>query len=198
MKKVVFVLLFLFAVVSQSFSQASIALGVKGGLNFANVDASSPSTAYNSKTGYHAGAYLSIKLAKIGIQPEIIFSRQGSSIKPLNGTSLDTRFDYVNIPVILKLYLVGGLNLQAGPQFGFLASASQDAVAGGSVDIKNTLKSSDITAALGLGWDLPFGLNIDARYNLGLTKINDVAGSADAKNQVIQVSVGFNLLKFGN
>jgi hypothetical protein len=98
----------------------------------------------------------------------------------------------------LKLYLVGGLNLQAGPQFGFLASASQDAVAGGSVDIKNTLKSSDITAALGLGWDLPFGLNIDARYNLGLTKINDVAGSADAKNQVIQVSVGFNLLKFGN
>jgi hypothetical protein len=197
MKKVVFVLLFFFAVVSQSFSQASVALGIKGGLNFANVDASSPSAAYNSKTGYHAGAYLSIKLAKIGIQPEIIFSRQGSSIKTLNGTSLDTRFDYVNIPVILKLYLVGGLNLQAGPQFGFLASASQDAVAGGSVDIKNTLKSSDITAALGLGWDLPFGLNIDARYNLGLTKINDVAGSADAKNQVIQVSVGYNLLKFG-
>jgi hypothetical protein len=198
MKKVIFLFLCSFIILSESFSQASVAIGIKGGLNFANVDASSVGAAYNSKTGYHAGAFVLVKLTKIGIQPEIIFSRQGSSYKPLNGTSLDTRFDYVNIPVILKLYLVGGLNLQAGPQFGFLAGASQDVVSGASVDIKNTLKGSDISAALGAGWDLPFGLSIDARYNLGLTKINDLAGSTDAKNQVFQLSVGYKLFKLGN
>ena len=96
--------------------------------------------------------------------------------------------------------IIAGINIQAGPQFGFLASASQEVSNNGlssTVDIKNTLKSSDISVALGLGWDLPFGLTLDARYNLGLTKINDVTGSTDAKNQVIQLSAGFKLFKLG-
>ncbi len=197
MKKNIFIAFALMLVGSAAYSQASVAIGIKGGLNFANVDASSAATAYNSRTGYHAGAFVLVKVGKIGIQPEIIFSRQGSSYKPLNGISLDTRFDYVNVPIVLKLYTVAGINIQVGPQFGFLSSASQDAVNGASVDIKNTLKGSDISAALGLGWDLPFGLCIDARYNLGLTKINDSVGSTDSKNQVIQVSVGYKLFKLG-
>jgi hypothetical protein len=55
----------------------------------------------------------------------------------------------------------------------------------------------DLSAALGLGWDLPFGLTIDARYNLGLSDISDFEGSETAKNQVFQLSVGFKLIKFG-
>ncbi len=191
----------LFVLVGLSaYSQAQVAIGIKGGLNFANVDASSATSAYSSRTGYHAGGFVLFKFSKIGIQPEIIFSRQGASNKPFNGTSVDTRYDYVNVPIIFKLYTVAGINIQVGPQFGFLASASKDVNLSGSttaVDIKNTLKGSDISAALGLGWDLPFGLTIDARYNLGLTKVNDVAGSTDEKNQVIQVSVGYKLIKFG-
>jgi hypothetical protein len=57
------------------------------------------------------------------------------------------------------------------------------------------LKGSDISAALGLGWDAPFGLSIDARYNLGLTKLNE--GQSEIKNQVIQISLGYKLFKFG-
>ena len=199
MKNIFLSSLFVLAGLS-AYSQAQVAIGIKGGLNFANLDASSTTAAYNSRTGYHAGGFVLFKFSKIGIQPEIIFSRQGSSYKPLNGTSLDTRYDYVNVPIILKLYTVAGINIQAGPQFGFLASASQEVSNNGlssTVDIKNTLKSSDISVALGLGWDLPFGLTLDARYNLGLTKINDVTGSTDAKNQVIQLSAGFKLFKLG-
>ena len=199
MKNIFLSSLFVLAGLS-AYSQAQVAIGIKGGLNFANLDASSATAAYNSRTGYHAGGFVLFKFSKIGIQPEIIFSRQGSSYKPLNGTSLDTRYDYVNVPIILKLYTVAGINIQAGPQFGFLASASQEVSNNGlssTVDIKNTLKSSDISVALGLGWDLPFGLTLDARYNLGLTKINDVTGSTDAKNQVIQLSAGFKLFKLG-
>jgi len=40
-------------------------------------------------------------------------------------------------------------------------------------------------------------ITIDARYNLGLTKIEDNASLAQTKNQVFQISVGYKLFKFG-
>ena len=182
-------------------AQASVSVGIKGGLNFAKVDGSSASAAYNSRTGYHAGAYLRIKLSKLAVQPEVIFSKQGTTISA-SGKNLEANYDYINIPVIVKFYLAAGVNLQVGPQFGFLAGAKQDVYdpttgAISSQNVKSQLKSSDMSAALGLGWDLPFGLSIDARYNLGLTKINNASGSTDAKNQVMQVSVGYRLFKLG-
>lgn len=185
------------------FSQAQLAIGVKGGLNFANVSADSQfGEQYKSRTGFHAGAFGLIKLTKIGIQPEIIFSQQGSKIE-FNSEELTSNFSYVNIPILLKLYTVAGINLQAGPQFGFVTSAKQETFDEfGDItteDVKDQIKGSDISIGLGLGWDLPFGLTLDARYNLGLSKINEDAPSASdkAKNQVIQVSVGYKLIKLG-
>jgi hypothetical protein len=199
--KVSLVIVSFFLLSLSANAQASIGIGVKGGLNFAKLDGSSAGAAYNSRTGYHAGAYVRVKLSKIAIQPEVIFSKQGTTVS-FSGKNLQANYDYINIPVLLKLYTVAGINLQVGPQFGFLAGAKQDVYdpntgTVSSQNVKSQLKSSDISAALGLGWDLPFGLSIDARYNLGLTKINNTSGSSAAKNQVIQVSVGYRLFKLG-
>lgn len=178
---------------NRSLAQAQVALGIKGGLNFAKVDESG----IDNKTGIHAGAFVLFKLSKIGIQPEIIFSRQGFQQPDVSG-DLKTQIDYINIPIILKLYTVAGINLQVGPQFGFAASAKQELPAGlPDADIKDAIKGTDVSLGLGVGWDLPFGLTIDGRYNLGLSKVFDTAISSDAKNQVIQVSVGYKLFKFG-
>lgn len=185
----------------QSASAQEVAIGIKGGLNFANINTSSVGAAYDSRTGYHAGAFVMFKFTKIAIQPEIIYSQQGSTIK-FNSSNFDSNFSYLNIPILLKLYLVGGLNLQAGPQFGFLMSATGPVDSGGgnitTGDIKSSLKSSDFSAALGAGWDFPFGLNLGVRYNLGLSDINNQANAEAVKNQVWQVSAGFKLIKFGN
>ncbi|HEX5172208.1 MAG TPA: porin family protein [Cyclobacteriaceae bacterium] len=193
MKKMRILLLTLCVVGSSAsvFSQAQFSLGVKGGLNFANLDVSDLSGTYNNRTGYHLGAFGLIKFTKIGIQPEIIFSQQGSEVKDPQLGSFESNFSYVNIPIILKLYTVAGINLQAGPQFGFLTSAKL-----GDESIKDELKGSDVSLALGLGWDLPFGLTIDGRYNLGLSDVSDDSAS-EIKNQVWQVSVGYKLFKFG-
>ena len=189
----------------QAYSQAQLAIGIKAGPNFSNIDTkSSAGENYKNRSGFHGGAFLLIKAAKIGVQPEIIFSQQGSKVR-INSENFESNFSYVNIPIILKLYTVAGINIQAGPQFGFVTNAEapiQEQIGGPATvqDVKDRMKNSDFTVALGLGWDLPFGLTIDARYNLGLSKIYDDAPSQQtekAKNQVFQFSLGYKLIKLG-
>lgn len=189
MKKTRILLLALFVVgaSASAFSQAQFSLGIKGGLNFASIDASSLSETYDSRTGYHFGAFGQLKFTKFAIQPELLFSQQGTKVK-VNGDDFESNFSYVNIPILLKLYTVAGINIQAGPQFGFLASEDWD---------DRDFKSSDFSVAMGIGWDLPFGLTVDARYNLGISDINDTASAEEIKNKVWQVSLGYKLFKFG-
>lgn len=190
----------LIAFCEAGYSQAQFAIGIKGGPNFSKLDVnSSVGDTYKSRTGFHGGAFALIKLTKIGIQPEVLFSRQGSKFV-VNSQNLESNFDYINIPIILKLYTVAGINLQVGPQFGFLSKAEVEQVVGGiktTMDARSLYKSSDVSLALGVGWDLPFGLTLDARYNLGLSKINAGLNNEDTKNQVFQISAGFKIIKLG-
>src|SRR6478736_3572467 len=123
-------------------AQAEFSVGIKAGLNFAKLDVSnSAGQTYDSRTGYHAGAFALVKLGFIGIQPELIFSRQGSQYT-FNSKDYDANYDYINIPVMAKFYLPLGLNLQAGPQFGFLTKAQVETVAG-TQNTKDASKNSD-------------------------------------------------------
>ena len=118
----------------------------------------------------------------------------------INSQDLESNFSYINIPIIVKLYTVAGINIQAGPQFGFVTNGEAPVSPTSVADVKDRMKSSDFTLALGLGWDLPFGLTLDARYNMGLSKIYDDAPSTqteDAKNQVFQFSLGYKLINLG-
>jgi hypothetical protein len=185
-----------------AFSQAQFSIGLKAGPNFANLDPQgSVGSNYNNRTGFHGGAFALLKFTKVGIQPEVLFSQQGSKFK-LNDSDVEANYNYFNIPVMIKLYTIAGINLQVGPQFGFVAGGEKITTTAAGVktteDAKDVLKGSDISAALGVGWDLPFGLSIDGRYNLGLTKIaSGSASSEESRNQVWQFSLGYKLFKFG-
>ncbi len=167
-----------------SFGQR-IDIGIKGGLNYSKLEI--PDISTSSKTGYHLGAYSLFKFGKLGLQPEFIFSQQGSKV---DLGHWDTK--YINIPVILKLYLAAGFNLQAGPQFGFLNKAELD---GNSIE--DNIKKSDVSLGLGLGWDAPIGLKFDARYNMGVTNNSDDPAYETIKSQVFQLSLGFRILHLG-
>lgn len=183
MKKTLLTLsLVFFSVIA--FSQASVSLGLKAGANFSN--ASGDNLNADGITSFHGGAYGLIKLANIGIQPELLFSKQGAS---LSGNDVD--LSYVNIPVMVKFYLPLGLNIQGGPQFGMLTKAEND-----SGDIKDSFKNSDLSAALGAGWDAPFGLQFGARYVFSLADNSDVSGF-EYKNKTFQIYLGYSLFKLG-
>lgn len=190
-------------IASQAFAQAQFALGLRGGLNLAKFDISQGVSNIENRTGFHGGAFALIKLTKFGIQPEVQFSKQGSTFRA-NTTNIEANFDYINVPIMFKLYLAAGLNLQAGPQFGFLSTSELKETVGSIVtvqDAKDRLgKKSDTSIAVGAGWDLPFGLMIEARYVFGLQDVQlrpSTTSPLDFKNQVIQVSLGYKLIKLG-
>jgi hypothetical protein len=202
MKKIIVTLLFAGASL-YSVAQAEFSIGLKAGPNFANLNTDeSAGDNYKARTGFHVGAFALIKGEKVGFQPEVVFSQQGSKFK-VGGNDIKSNFSYVNIPLIVKLYTIAGINLQVGPQIGFLTSAKDKSTISGistTTDVKDEFKTTDFSLALGVGWDLPFGLSIDGRYNWGLTDNNDGYGSgasdASIKNQVWQFSLGYKFFKF--
>lgn len=189
MKKLI-VLLFVVGASLSAFSQAEVSLGLKAGVNLSKLNTDNVTDASNI-TAFHGGAFALFKFTKIGIQPELLFSQQGSSIDDVSLGAGDLKMSYMTIPVMLKFYLAAGFNIQAGPQFGFLNSAEFE-----GTDIKDAFKSSDVSANVGVAWDAPFGLVLDARYNIGLSDIND-GGGDEITSSVFQFSVGYKIFKFG-
>jgi hypothetical protein len=181
MKKLIFIA-FTVLIGTTAFSQ-EIDLGVKAGANFANI---SDASGLSNKTGFQAGIFAGLKFTdKVGIQADLLYSQQGAKFD-----AGDFDLSYVNVPVVLKYYLVQGLNVQAGPQFGFIVDdkISLD-VFGDIADAEKT----DVSGIVGAGYDFPFGVRLDARYNFGLTDVSkDVEGKN--KNNVFSVALGYSFL----
>ena len=189
--KRILVLVFVVASILTAQAQVQVALGVKAGVNLSNLDSDYSS---DNITALHGGAFALFKLTKLGIQPEVLFSQQGSKVDDVNLGKGDLKASYLSIPIMLKFYLVGGFNIQLGPQFGFLTAADFD-----GDDVKDDFKNSDLSANLGLGLDLPFGLTVDARYNLGLSDVKADGSNLEGsfKSRVIQISLGYKIFKLG-
>ena len=181
MKKLIVAVITLF-IGTTAFSQ-EIDLGVKAGANFANV---SDVDDLSSKTGVQAGIFAGIKFTdKVGIQADLLYSQQGAKF---DAGEFD--LSYVNVPVVLKYYLVQGLNVQAGPQFGFIV---EDKI---SLDVFGDIadaEKADVSGIVGAGYDFPFGVRVDARYNFGFTDVSkDIDGTN--RNNVISIALGYSFL----
>lgn len=185
------------AFTTSSYGQAGFQFGIKGGLNFSDVQTEIDT---DGSTGFHFGAYTMIKASKVGIQPEIQWSSLSSDLTIGTAVS-EFKTTYINIPVMVKYYVTGRFNIQAGPQFGFATVQELEDAAGNTIALEDELRGSDVSLAFGLGVDLPAGLNLTARYNLGLSNINDgydfdinTAADEELKNQVFQISVGYSFI----
>lgn len=159
-----------------------IQFGVKGGLNFASISGDNTG-GIGSVTSFNFGLVTEIPISeKFSFQPELMYSGQGYGIDH-NTVELN----YLNLPLMGKYYVSKGLSLEAGPQIGYLLSAKDD-----NMDLKDSFNTVDFGVNLGVGYKLDNGLNFGARYNIGLSDINNVEGFTDKnKNGTLQVSVGY-------
>lgn len=187
MKKV-----FLSFVLAASFlgASAQVQFGVKAGANIANLTGDDADGS-KSKFGLNAGAFVEIPVAeKFSVKPELVYSLQGAKGEDDSDEKLN--LSYINIPVLAKYNIAEGFFAETGPQIGFLVSAkAKDG--DDDTDVKDAFKSTDFSWALGLGYELPAGFGINARYNFGLSKITEI--ESETKNGVFQVGVFY---KFGS
>lgn len=170
---------------------------VRGGANFGTIRGDETDD-LSSRTAVFVGVGTECEVADlVAIRPELMYSQQGAEYEDSDGFDGRFKLDYLNVPVMAKLNVSDGFFVEAGPQIGFLLSAKDeyDSPTSGEDDIKDLIKSTDFGANIGLGYQFDNGLNIGARYNLGLTNINDVEDSPgfDFKNQnsVLSLGVGY-------
>ena len=180
-------------IVSTSLAQGEVRFGIKGGLNLASLggDAYVTGTSgFDSRTSFHIGGLVEIPISdKISVQPEVLYSAQGSKFNFgfITGTS-DIKLDYLNIPIMGKYHIIAGLSGELGPVIGILVKAN-----GASGDVKDMFKKTDIGVGIGATYRLPLGVFGSLRYNKGITDINDdPTVSTKNQNNVFQVSVGYS------
>jgi len=190
MKKLFFLTLALCTVLAvnaqKSKREEGIKLGIKGGLNVANLMGDAEDVAI--RTSINIGMVAEIIVNdKFSIQPELLYSGQGAS-NTFDGGGR-TKLDYVLIPVLAKFPIASGLSVEAGPQLGFLVSAKYKDNESNET-VKDLYKTMDFGLDAGLEYELNSGVFFQGRYNLGLTDINKTDDNRRISNGVIQLSIG--------
>lgn len=128
----------------------------------------------------HFGAYYSIGITPhFGLQPELLYSVQPTQFTN-NSLSETRRLSYLNLPIMAKIYIANGFNLQFGPYVGILASARTDDDA--DVSVKINFRDFDYGVGVGAAYEFMGGFNLGARYNVGLA---NVANSVNATGGVV-------------
>ena len=186
---------------------ADVKFGIKGGASMANVNGAlideikaDPDTTVKQKVGFCAGIFLELNFGRIlTIQPEVLYTLKGTQIDYTDGDLTGTEklmFDYVEIPLLLKLRLpTGSLHpfIFAGPAIGFNLRSKVKWIEdgeSGEEDIED-FKKFDYSAVIGGGLQLGSSIHLDVRYTIGLQKlIDDELEALDIKNGVISATLG--------
>lgn len=175
-------------------------IGVKAGLNFANVTNASSINA-SSHTGYVAGVFLgSSSGGLLGFRTELLYSRQGYDFSSNTATG-SVKLDYLLLPVLLVVNLANIVQVQAGGQLAYLLHANVD---GAGTDDPAADKLIDIYHRLDYGLAggveiSPFmGFLFGARINLSfgnlyknLSNPPTFFPSINAKNNVFSLYAGY-------
>ncbi|QIE58547.1 PorT family protein [Rasiella rasia] len=185
MKKIC--LVFIFACMATAVSAQGIDFGIKAGVNFASIS-DAQGLDLSSRTGIVVGAFVGGKFNdRLGIQADLLYSQQGAEF---DAGEFD--LDYVNVPIVAKVYIAKGFHVQAGPQFGVVVNDETQTVIGEVInDI--AINDFDVSGIVGLGYDVPLGLRLEGRYNFGFSDVPDAPG-ASGKNSVVTLSVGYSFL----
>lgn len=187
----------------------SIGIGIRAGLNFANVTNAS-SINSSSKTGFHAGVFLAPGNSVLGSRTELLFSRNG--YKYMSGTANGSvNLDYILLAQLMAIHITKYFEIDLGGQTGYLlnakADSSQPSTGNASADkLLNFYNRFDFGFGGGAEVHPIAGLIIGARYNISLTNLYKQSyqgngttppsfipstSNINFKNNVVQLYLGY-------
>jgi len=159
--------------------------------------------------GFHAGGYVSIPITKgLRFEPGLGYTKKGYGLKgdlkidelKFLGVNVGAQVmqHYIDVPLVMRVNVAKGLNVYAGPQVSYLVRSTLNAKAGilgislfnKGFGITERFNKFDLGLTGGLGYQFSNGLNIQAGYDYGLSKL-DKNNNYDIHNRVIKVSLGF-------
>lgn len=149
----------------------------KAGLNLSNFNGSDLSDELKWKCGFIGGV-------EGGYQVSEKFALTGGLLYSMQGVKDDVstfKMNYLNVPILANYYVGKGFALKAGIEPGFKLSAKVD-----SRDMNNV---KNVVFAIPIGASYEYqSFILDARYNIGITKIED---GSKAYNSVFQFTLGY-------
>lgn len=177
------------------FSQGlpTFKLGVKGGMNLSKFKTSDPFDSEN-RSGYYAGIWARIGGAGIHLQPELYLSGKNAKLIGTNGQENNVKFTSLDLPILIgtKIGAAGfGLRLNTGPVFTFLLDENQKFGEATASAFDGKFKDKTLAWQFGVGLDLG-KLNIDGRYESGLSKVNSAGGYPTTKLNLYTIGIGFS------
>ena len=105
---------------------------------------------------------------KFSLAGALLYSLQGAEQEKYDVTY---KMDYLNMPIVVNFYVLKGLALKAGLQPGVNLSAKVDAGKGTeNGNFEKGVKDFDLSVPVGISYEY-CNLVLDARYNIGLTKM---------------------------
>ena len=181
-KTLAFVAAVLLAAGGQVYGQ-TFQWGIKAGGNLSTFTGSSNSTysSWSTQAGWNAGVFTNFMLGDhFSISPEVLYTREGAKITTtttqnnvnVNNNS-NLHVDYLSVPVMAKYRFTGGLFIETGPEINFNISSSQWQ----NQSVKDITNGAEFAWGLGVGYQSPIGLGIGLRYNLGISKVDNVSNA---------------------
>lgn len=161
-------------------SQAQVKFGLKGGLNLTSMsfNKSSAENAIKNKAGFFIGPTVKIGLPVTGLSLDAsaLYDQRESKMEGVNGQEETLKSQSLQVPINIRygvgLGSVANLFAFAGPQFGFNLGDKSKEIFNNALDW--TLRSSNVSANVGLGATLLNHLQITVNYNIPLGKTGEV------------------------
>lgn len=185
------------AVVTVAPAQKSIDFGVMAGGTFSKFGGKDNGDFDKTKVGIAGGVFVTLGIApQFAVQTEALFAQKGGK-NEVDDESF--KISYVEIPVLAKFRIPAKGN---GSQF------SPHVYGGGALGIKSgctaksgsttstckaigaEIKSTDFSLVFGAGVDIGRAM-IDARFDLGLSTIDNSSSAEDVKNRTFYLLAGW-------
>lgn len=200
MKKFLTVVVLFAALMTATPAKAEVKFGLKGGLNLTNMRFDSSVADKSNQAGFFIGPTVKFTLPIVGLgfDASALYDQRSAEVG-----NEKIKQQSIQIPVNLR-YAIGlgstaSIYFFAGPQFGFNVGDKSFT----SFDVATatasswTLKSSNLSANVGLGLMLLGHLQVSANYNFALGKTGEYQSIQGASSMLFEGDTKMNAWQIG-